>query len=1084
MSKIYEFNQIKIKLRLILTFFIFFLLSVTAFGQAGRKIQGKIIDSSGGPLIGATIQEKGTLNGTVTDINGSYSLILEKDNAVLTFSYIGYITSELSVGNQTIVNIELEEDARQLDEIVVVGYGTQRKGNLAASVSTIKSDEIIRSASTSTTSAIVGKVAGVTSRQKTGTPGSSTSLQIRNLGAPLFVIDGIMKDESAFDNLDYNDIDNISVLKDGAAAIYGFKASNGVILVTTKSGKKNQKAQVKVNAYTGWQQWTKYPELLNAYEWNYANDMADVNAGNLTNPDLIAQKKEELEKWRTGYYNPETGEDYRGYNWYANFVDRAAPQSYINASISGGSNKTDYYLSIGHVDQDAVFKDYNFNRTNLTANFNMNLTDRFKIGFQFLGKIETRRNPALPGSDDYAEMRSSLYNLLPINRPYANDNPDYIQFMAGHDAARNMAAYTIDNAGEHLDVLRTIQPTINLDYILPVRGLTFKSLFSYYYTDQKISDFETGWKEYDYDYVNKRYVERYDRVALDQTYLGKNTRNVEEITGQVLLDFNRNFKEKHNVTGVGGFEFYKRATKQLNIWQSPAENTFVSSLVNSENNKVSNRESIYTTASFVFRAGYVYDHRYILDFAGRYDASWRFVKGHQWGFFPSVSAAWRVSEENFFKNSNIYSWFTNLKLRASYGAMGNDNLSTSIYPEFSYLPGYNYGVGGSIISTNPMSSNNDKMIIGSQSKGVPITTLTWIKTSITNIGIDFGFFNNRLNSEIEVFKRERTGLPQSPDKIFPLESGISALPENLDSDKTVGIDGFIKWNDKVGKFNYFFGVNATLARQKNGKRYNEQFFNSWDRYLWSQENRWANVQNGEIWMWEVIGVFQTQEEIDNYPVNIDGANNANLRPGDLIFKDVNGDGIINEFDKRPLGYAAADWPWDSSKGNKNPLLSIGINLGFEWKGIDFAADFAGGFMNTFVADWHVKYGPMRTQTGFKYNSLDVWTHEDIYDPTSPWIPGQFPAPAGWSNPSLRSWSDYYTKEINYLRLRNLVIGYSLPQKWTRKVLIDKFRIYLEGSNLLCWDTLKDYGFDPEVSTVTGFDYPQHRTYLIGLNLTF
>ncbi|OJX87766.1 MAG: SusC/RagA family TonB-linked outer membrane protein [Paludibacter sp. 47-17] len=1053
--------------------------------QSQRFVRGKVVDKEGLPLIGVSIVEKGTGNGTVSDIQGVFGLTVLNTDPVLLFSYVGYKTAEILPGEKNHIHVVLQEELELLDEVVVVGYGTKRKGNLAASVSTVRNEDIIRSASTTTAGAIVGKMAGITSRQKSGTPGSSASLQIRNMGTPLYVIDGVMTDEGAFNNLDIHDIDNISVLKDGAAAIYGFKASNGVVLVTTKKGGKNQKQQVNINAYTGFQQWTEYPDLLNAYQWNYANDMADVNAGTLKDPLAIAAKKEALEKWRTGYYNAETGEDYRGYDWYGNFVDNAAPQSYVNANVNGGSENTTYYISVGHVSQDAVFKDYNFNRTNMTANFNVDLTDRWKIGVQVLGKIENRTNPALPGSDDYAEMRSSLYNLLPVWRPYANDNPDYLNFMAGHDAARNMAAYTIDNAGEFKETWRTVQPIFNIDYDIPVKGLKFKSLLSYYYGDKNTSNFEKGWKEYTYNQQGKVYEEKYDRVALGQTYLGKETEHVEELTGQTYLDFDRIFGNIHQVTATVGFEFYKRAWNSLIIYQTPANNTFISLLTDSENNKVINDALNYSTASWVFRAGYVYDQRYIIDFASRYDASWRFQQGNQWGFFPSLSGAWRISEEDFFKGSEISSWLSNLKLRVSYGSMGSDALSTGIYPYFAYLPGYNYDKGGAIITSNPISGGADNMVIGSQSKGLPVTNLTWIKTAITNVGIDLGFFDNHLTAEFDAFQRVRDGIPAYPDDVtYPLESGFLAMAQNLNSDKTLGVDGFIKWNDKIGDFTYSVGVNATLARQMNGKRYGELFLNAWDRYRWSQENRWANVQNGEIWMWETIGVFQTQEEIDNYPVNIDGANNTNLRPGDLIFRDINEDGIIDDFDKRPLGYAAADWPWDSSKGNKNPLLSFGLNLGVEWKGIDFAADLAGGSMNTFVPDWHVKYGPSRTQTGFVYNSLDVWHHEDIYDPTSPWVPGKFPAPAGWNNPSLRSWNDYYTKEINYVRLRNLVLGYTLPVKYTKKILIEKLRFYFEGSNLFCLDSLEDYGFDPEISTVTGFDYPQHRTCLFGINLTF
>ena len=307
--------------------------------------------------------------------------------------------------------------------------------------------------------------------------------------------------------------------------------------------------------------------------------------------------------------------------------------------------------------------------------------------------------------------------------------------------------------------------------------------------------------------------------------------------------------------------------------------------------------------------------------------------------------------------------------------------------------------------------------------------------------------------------------------------------QNLNSDQVSGIDGMVRWNDRVNDFNYFVGVNLTLARQKTINNYGEVFLNGWDQYRWAQTNRWSNVKNGAVWMWETIGVFQTQEEIDNYPVNIDGANNVNLRPGDLIFKDVNGDGLIDDYDKRPLGYAATDYDWDSGNANKNPLLSMGINLGFEYKGIDFAADFAGGFMNTFIGDWHVKYGIGTDQMGYVYNVIDSWQHEDIFDTKSPWKRGKFPAVRS-NNPSIRDWNDFYAKEINYLRLRNLVVGYTLPIKWTKKALIQKLRVYFEGSNLLCWDSLNDFGFDPEISSVTGFDYPQHKVYTVGVNVTF
>lgn len=1065
-----------------------FLLLVITFSAMLRAqtftVSGIVKDAMGEPLTGVNMMEKGTVNGTITDSDGKFSLSVGAAKAVLVASFVGYAKQEVEIrGRQNLV-ITLKEDAELIDEVVVVGYATQKKATVAAAVSSVNNKDLTRSTSTTAAGALVGKVSGITARQKSGTPGSAATIQIRNMGTPLYVIDGIMKDEAAFNALDIHDIENVSILKDGSAAIYGVKAANGVVLITTKTGKKGQQPQVSLNAYMGWQQWTKYPELLDAYQWKRGNYMKSVNDGNLAEAEAVTQAQADLEKWKTGYYNPSTGEDYRGFDWKDAFVSAAAPQYYVNANISGGTEKTDYYVSVGHVDQDAVFKDYTYNRTNLQANFTMQLTDKFKVGFQTLGKIEQHVNPALPGNDDYAQMRSSIFNLIPTMRPYANDNPDYLNFIhPTHDAAHNMAAYTIDNAGKYQKTIRTIQTSASLEYKMPLPGLTAKALLSYYYEDKNEDNNEKSWQEYSYDPFTREYQSVYTKA---DTYRGKLRFDKEEMTGQFTLNYDKVFADDHHVTALGGFEFYKESRKNLNVYQSPVENPFVELITTNANNKVDNSVRRFTTASLVFRTGYAYKEKYILDFAGRYDASWRFQKGNQWGFFPSLSGAWRVSEEDFYKDSKLSEWISSIKLRISYGEMGDDmaeNFRDS-YPDFAYMPGYTFGKSGAILTDNPLAGGKDLYATGATYNGIPQTGLSWMKISMLNVGVDVGFLNDRLKWEVDLFQRKRSGIPAKPTNvIYPLEAGYSAQSQNLNSDQITGIDGYVKWADRIGNVNYFVGANVTLARQKTVNNYGETFLNAWDQYRWGQADRWSNVKNGAVWMWETIGVFQTQEEIDNYPVNIDGANNVNLRPGDLIFKDINGDGVIDDYDKRPLGYAATDYDWDSANANKQPLLSMGINLGFEYKGFDFAADFAGGFMNTFIGDWHVKYGIATDQTGYVYNVVNAWQHEDIFDPASPWKPGKFPAVRS-NNPSIRDWNDFYAKKINYLRLRNLVAGYTLPATWTKKAFIQKFRIYFEGTNLLCWDSLHEFGFDPEVSSVTGFDYPQHRVYTVGVNVTF
>jgi TonB-linked SusC/RagA family outer membrane protein len=997
---------------------------------------------------------------------------------VLEFSYIGYIGQSVRAGNKKTLNIVLVAEAGSLNEVVVVGYSTQKKGSVAAAVSTIKAEDLARTTSTTVSGALVGKTSGITFRQKSGQPGTATQIQIRNLGTPLFVIDGVMKDEGQFNNLDVNDIENISILKDGAAAIYGVKASNGVVLVTTKKGSSNQKPTVTLNTYYGYQGWFRYPQLLTAYEWQYANLMKDVNNGAYTGN--VENDRAMLDKWKQGLYNPETGEDYRGYDWKKEFVSDNAPQKYMNVNVSGGNDKSIYYISLGHIDQDAVFKDYNFNRTNIQTNFETKLSESFKVGIQVNGRIETRQNPGMPGTDDYEAARAAVFLLPPIYRPFANDNPLYLNAVPGR-LGNNLAAMTMDNAGKYKNDWRVIQANWNAEYKTPLKGLTAKALFSYYYASSQTDNFEKGWQEYTYNKTNDAYNVAYDKAAAGNTYLVKGRQNIQEHTGQFTLNYDNTFNNAHHITGVAGFEFYERTGNNLNIQQNPVDNNFIDLITTNEKNTVVDTRYTNSTASVIFRAGYDYKQKYIVEFAGRYDGSWKFPKGKRWGLFPSVQTAWRLSEEDFFKNSSMANWLTNVKLRASYGQMGDDNLG--YYPDFAYLPGYNYNVGNSYMTPYPGSTVDGRKISGIQYKGLPITDLSWMTSTMMNAGIELGFVKNKLTAEFDVFRRRRSGIPTIPNDLkFPVETGLTALPQNLDSDETVGFDAFVRWNDKINDFGYRIGVNLTLARQKFGARYGERFFNSWDQYRYSQKDRWSNVSGGsQMWMWEVIGQFKTQEEIDNYPVNIDGANNANLRPGDLIFRDVNGDGIMDSHDERPLGYAGADWPWDQSLSNKTPLMTIGLNLGFDWKGIDVAADFAGGFMNTFVMDWQTKWGVDRTSNGYYYNSIDVWRHEDILDPKSPWVPGLFPSIGTVSG---RWWNNYYTTNVNYVRLRNLVVGYTLPAKWTNKVAISKLRFYFQGSNLASWDNLKDMGFDPEISTVNGQDYPQHKIYTFGVTASF
>ena len=378
-------------------------------------VSGKVIDAKRKtPLVGVNVTVEGTSTGVTTGMDGIYRIQLTPGQS-LRFSYLGYADHVAKIsGAVSHLDVQLEESSTSLDDVVVVAYGTQRKGDVLSSISTTGSKELMRAPVSTTSGALIGKIAGVNSRNTEGTPGSSANIQIRNLGTPLYVIDGVVSDAGHFNQLGLTDIESISVIKDGAAAIYGVKAANGVVLVQTKRGKNTGgRISVGVNAYYGWQSWNRFPEMGNAYEVTRAEYEGQINSGVAVD---VAAAKERLQKYKEGYYNPETGEDYRSFDW-ASFARKNVPQSYFNIYSSGGGDRVNYYVSISKVDQDAVFKDFNFNRANFQANVSANITDNLSISMASSGRKEVRKNPGLESDDDYMYMRWGMIANDPRYRP-------------------------------------------------------------------------------------------------------------------------------------------------------------------------------------------------------------------------------------------------------------------------------------------------------------------------------------------------------------------------------------------------------------------------------------------------------------------------------------------------------------------------------------------------------------------------------------------------------------------------------------------------------------------------------------------
>lgn len=1013
------------------------------------SISGKVTDESGEPLIGVSILLKNTQIGTLSEIDGSYTIVIPAGTGkpVIVYSYVGYKTAEVSAGGRTIVNVALEEDNKVLGEVVVIGYGTQKKESITSAITAITSTDIERSAATTTSGALVGKVAGLNTRMPDGRPGQWTNISIRNMGTPLYVIDGVQKDEGSFNNIDFNDIESISVLKDASASIYGVQSANGVIVVKTKSGKRNAKNVINVNSYYGTQHMFKFPKPADAT--TYVRSMIQSNTIKGDTPKYSA---EDLALWEQG-----TEKGYQSFDWY-DYILQSAPQWYISANTSGGSEKINYYLGISHLSQDAAIRNHGgFKRYNMQANIDANITDKLKVGLSMNGRIDEKVHPGLPGDDDTWRALFAIYRNLPTIRPYANDNPNYpAKTSSGGDT--NFAIFNTDQSGKYQDKWRVIQTNFNAEYeIIP--KLTVKGIFGYFFAHQWMDNQEYSYKLYRYDEVTDTYPIEVDYVG---KYRERQIQNIEELMGQVSVNYETNING-HDLKLMGGAESYRKDTPKSYLNYNPVSDAI--SLISAGNQlKNYNDEGNNTQArlGYVGRINYNYKQKYFLELAARYDGSWKFPKGDRWGFFPSVSAGWRISEEEFWQNSAVSSVITDLKPRISYGLLGDDNVED--YSAFGYLDGYNYYKNGSVM--------DGEYIIGASPRPTSVKSLSWLKAKIFDVGIDFSLFGGRLQGAVDYFQRTRTGLPAARyDILIPTESGFEYPLENLNSDVNRGVDGSLVWRDKIGDFTYSAGGNITFARQFTWDRYKERFGSGWNEYRGSANHRYANINWGLV----SDGQFQSWEEIAAHPIDIDGQGNKTMRPGDIKYVDQNGDGIINDLDQRPIGYQQGGLPY----------LNFGLNFQFGYKGIDLSFDFTGSTFNSYAVNYESRFPFHGDGNNPQYYLENQWRLSDIFDKDSELIPGKYPTvlEGNAAHPNYLH-SDFWVYNVSYIKLRNLELGYTFPQNIVSKLKMQKIRFYVLMQNLFCIDNLGDIDIDPEITTDSGINYPTNRVINFGVNLTF
>lgn len=1019
-----------------LLFFIFMCYRATAQTNL-LKVQGTVKDDTGIALPGVTI--RGGVVSLASKTDGTFTVQVQKGTS-LTFSSTGYDTKVVLITNNSALAVVMTATKNSLNEVVVVAYGTQRKAVVSGAVSTIQAADLERTPAVTTSNALTG-VQGVNLRSTTGRPGSSTTVQIRNMGTPLYVIDGIPQSEGQFNEIGLEDIESISILKDASAAIYGFRASNGVVLVTTKKGKKNDRSTLNFNSYYGLQSVSRYITPSNAYQYELAIDEADQNAGNT--PSVPAAT---LQKWKDG-----TDPGYQSTNYRDVILQKNIPQRYENLNISGGTDKMNYYFSLSDLDQEAVLKQYNFTRQNFQSNIEGTVNKYLKIGANLSGRIESRHNVASTTTDaaTYDNPFLAILTMWPIEHMYANDNPNYINANI-NNPSRNPLIYNQDLIGSEDNTWNNFGSIFYANLTLPA-GFTARATYSYNYKQNKNELFRKNFNTYTYVAASDSYVPTPFTLALRDKY----REEIKENFAQFQLNYNKALGE-HHVSALAAYEYQASTDGSLDINSVPPTN--VLSIINqSEITTFVNNETDAKRASFIGKFNYDYKSKYLLEALGRYDGTSLYTTDKRFGFFPGVTAGWRISEESFLKNAAPV--ISNLKLRASWGRTG---LEQGVNP-YDYLAGGTYGTGSYVFDPA-------KLITGIAARGLPITNITWATSTNINFGLDAGLFNNKLTGEFDVFQRKLTGIAASRyDVLLPSEVGYTLPLENLNSEAIKGVEAKVSWAAIAGKVAYSISGNATFARRWILDLYKPRYGNSLDEYRNRTANRYANI----YWGYEAVGQFQSMDQIKNYTVDNDNQGNKTELPGDIIFKDQNGDGIINSQDERPIGYNTG----------ATPYLTFGLNTSVSYKGFSLMTDWAGGSMQSY-------YRALETQVPFQANHsapdylfTDVWHRADVFDPNSAWVPGTYPAIRKSTTRTYTAISSFWMKNVTYLRLKNLQVGYSFSEQVLSKLHVSKLRVYFTGTNLFSFDNMKDIGLDPEISLNSGLVYPNLTVYTLGLNLT-
>lgn len=978
------------------------------------------------PIPGANILEKGTTNGVMTDFDGNYTIEIPS-NATLVVSYIGFATQEIAVSGRSNINIALELETATLDEVVVVGYGTQKKVNLTGAVSSVDGDDLIRRPVTNSASMLQGQVPGLRVVQNSGEPGNEgLSVRIRGQGTfsgagsnPLVLIDGV---EGNLNSIDPNNIENVSVLKDAASAsIYGSRAANGVILVTTKKG-KGEGINVEYNLNTSIHTPTKLFDLItNSAEYMELWNEAKINTG--ITSGLYPQSEIDL------YRNATDRVRYPNADWLDIVFDPAFVQKH-HLSINGTKGDTNYNLSLGYVDQPGVMMGFDYQRYNIRFNFGSQINDHIKFGTNIALKKGDRSAPRQGSEDLFIATLSQAPTYTP-RLPDGRYSYKAYDFEANN---KNPVAIVQNNAMRN-----------TIDYNINAQGwvdIHFTDNLNWYTKASIVGDF-TKWKDWRPQVQLYNFHSGEFATNLDVGGSGLTTNDTQNIYTNLFsyLKFEETFADNHHLTAQIGYsqeynenqylEGYRRDYAGNNLIELDAGSPAIQNAYGSTYE--------WALQSFFGRLGYDFKERYLVEFNLRYDGTSRLHEDTRWGAFPSFSAGWRVSEEPFIKNAGI-DWLDNLKIRGSYGELGNQNIGNYPYQDILAFTG-NYSFDNSVLSS------------GAAALALSNRNIMWETTKITDIGVDITAFRG-LDITFDWYKKSTTDILRGSQLTGIV--GLGAPTVNSGTMENTGVELSLQYRNMV-QSGFFEGL------AYNASFFIDKFKNELVDFGAQEISGTVVNEEGLPWntyyMLEWDGIFQTQAEIDAAPKQY----NDNTEPGDLRFVDQNGDGVVNDDDRTYID-------------GQYPDFEYSFNFSSNWKNFDFSFFFQGvEGRNIFVKDWGVQ--PFVQGSPPTTHWRDRWTPENP-STTMPKIYWGFNAPDKISRNST-----YYLQDASYLRLKNVTLGYSLPKDVVERINIKKLRLYVSGDNLL---TFTDYfGLDPERAGSGRFlNYPQNKIYSLGVNIIF